>query len=111
MIDYNNRRKQMPFTRYVVLTIALTLASLKSVLAAGIELHGTLRGAGDTPKAFASVQLEGAKRYAAVTGIDGNFVITNFVPGSYLVHIRKKDDVETRTVTISSSPLTLSVKW
>ncbi len=100
-----------PTIPLVILVAIVCSAFAPFALAQEITLTGTLTGAGGQPKSFAFVQLEGAKRYAAVTDNNGHFTITNFVAGTYDVRIRKADDVETRRLTIAASPLNLSVKW
>jgi hypothetical protein len=55
--------------------------------------------------------LQGQAQYAAVSDVNGTFVIQNFKPGTYVANIRQNSNVQQLTVNISGTTTTLSVKW
>lgn len=91
------------------ITSALLLSA--SAFAQSMTLTGTVVGADGKPKPFARVQLQGQAQYAAVSSVNGTFVIQNFAPGTYVVNIRQGNDVQQLTADIRSATTTLTVKW
>ena len=90
--------------------LVLSTAAAGAFAQGGTDLNGTVVARDGRPKQFASVQLEGPRRYAAMTDANGRFTITGFTAGRYTVRIRQGDYVETQTHEIGAGPLKLTVK-
>lgn len=88
-----------------------SLILLSSALAQQTTLNGTIVGADGKPKPFTRVQLQGQALYAAVSDVNGRFVIPNFTPGTYVANVRQNDNVQKLTLDIKGSTTTLSVNW
>jgi hypothetical protein len=93
-----------------LLLIGVTL-SLNAVAQQTIDATGSLKGHGGNPKQFASVQITGPGRYAAMTNAKGEFKLFNVVPGHYTVRVSQGDHVEMLSLNIRDSRLELQVKW
>jgi hypothetical protein len=87
--------------------------SLNTVVAADeVNLTGSVRGRHNEVKQFVSVQLEGSRRYVAMTNAQGEFNIPSFVPGLYTVRIRQGDYLATFPAReIGNARLDLTVNW
>lgn len=86
-------------------------ALVTAAFAQSMTLKGTIVGADGKPKAFARIQLQGQAQYAAVSDVNGTFLIQNFTPGTYVASIRQSSNVQQLTVDIKGTTTTLSVKW
>lgn len=97
----------------VVSAMLLLVMSATSLTLAGTEIgiDGTVRGRDGAPKRFATVQLEGPRRYLVTTNANGEFRIAGVLPGQYTARVRQGDNVATFSVQISTDRLDLIVNW
>jgi hypothetical protein len=93
--------------------IAMVLCSTNIAVAVDeLDVTGTVRGRNNDLKQFASVQLEGPRRYVAMTGASGQFKISNVVLGLYTVRVRQGDYVTTfPSMEIKNNTMNLVVNW
>ena len=102
---------RMSLRRFLLAGVTPALLLSAAALAQPVTLTGTVVGADGKPKPFARIQLQGKAQYAAVSNVNGTFIIQNFAPGTYVASIRQGDNVQQLTVDITGVTETLTVKW
>ena len=98
--------------RFGLAPLAFVVLVAAVVAQASVTVNGTVRGRQGDPKQFASVSLEGPRRYLATTDANGTFRIDSVASGTYTVRVRQGDRVdEFFNRHTGNGPLDLIVKW